>query len=82
MMPMPIVSAATLYMDVQKALHIPDLRYSLLNANQIRYAGNEVLYNPFDCDNSAYAGTWKASRLCYGSNTSCGDYPVIYISGA
>jgi hypothetical protein len=48
MVGVPIVSAATLYTDVQtgvkyilvinEALHMPNLPYSLLNPNQIRYA--------------------------------------------
>jgi hypothetical protein len=56
-----IVSAATLYTDVQtgfeyvlvvnEALHMPDLPYSLLSPNQICYAGNQVFDNPFDHEN-------------------------------
>jgi hypothetical protein len=62
MVGVPIVSAATLYTDVQtgvkyilvinEALHMPNLPYSLLNPNQVRYAGNQVFDNPFDHDNA------------------------------
>jgi Reverse transcriptase (RNA-dependent DNA polymerase) len=53
-----IVSAATLIQDevsglasiliVNEALSFPEMDYTLLNPNQIRYAGNDVWDNPFD----------------------------------
>jgi hypothetical protein len=53
-----------LYIDVQtgvkyilvinEALHMPNLPYSLLNPNQICYAGNQVFNNPFDHDNAVH----------------------------
>jgi hypothetical protein len=56
----PIVTAATLVQDldtghefilvIHEALHFPNLPNSLLNPNQICYAGNDVWDNPFDPD--------------------------------
>jgi Reverse transcriptase (RNA-dependent DNA polymerase) len=53
-----IVTAATLIQDeasglasilvINEALSFPQMDYTLLNPNQIRYAGNEVWDNPFD----------------------------------
>ena len=53
----PIVTAATAYVDetglayiliLHQALYFPNMEHSLLNPNQIRYAGNDVWDNPFD----------------------------------
>jgi Reverse transcriptase (RNA-dependent DNA polymerase) len=54
----PIVTAATMVQDpntghefilvIHEALHFPNMPHSLLNPNQIRYAGNDVWDNPFD----------------------------------
>jgi hypothetical protein len=56
----PIVLAATKYTDpdfsfsiilvVNQALSFPDVEYSLLNPNQLRYAGLDVWDNPFDTE--------------------------------
>jgi hypothetical protein len=60
MVDVPIVLAATKYTDpdfsfsiilvVNQALSFPDVEYSLLNPNQLRYAGLDVWDNPFDTE--------------------------------